>query len=135
MCPWNKFAAAANANLAFHPRAELVAPELADLLALDDTGFRAVFAGSPIKRIGRDRMTRNALVAAGNSADPALLAPVTALLDDPAAIVRGAAVWALARLDGARFRVERAERVSRESDAAVIGEWDACARTTFTSHP
>ena len=103
VCPWNKFAAAANANLAFHPRAELVAPELADILALDDAGFRQVFAGSPIKRIGRDRMIRNALIAAGNSGDPRLAPLVQDLLADENPVVRDAADWALSRLsdDGA----------------------------------
>ena len=65
VCPWNRFADAARANQAFLPRAELAAPALADLLALDDAGFRKVFAGSPIKRIGRNRMVRNAAIAAG----------------------------------------------------------------------
>src|SRR3546814_5052518 len=74
-------------------------PELADLLALDDAGFREILSGSPIKRIGRDRMVRNALIAAGNSADERLLPQVMALLDDPAPVVRGAAAWALLRLE------------------------------------
>jgi epoxyqueuosine reductase len=100
VCPWNKFAQSAQANLAFAPRAELVAPELAGLLALDDAGFRQVFAGSPIKRIGRDRMVRNCLIAAGNSGDGALIGPVETLLDDPDPVVRDAAEWALARLTG-----------------------------------
>nr|WP_295668666.1 tRNA epoxyqueuosine(34) reductase QueG [Sphingomonas sp.] len=98
VCPWNKFAASANANLAFAPRAELAAPELADLLALDDAGFRQVFAGSPIKRIGRDRMVRNCLVAAGNSGSAAFVAPVSRLLEDPSPVIREAAEWALAKL-------------------------------------
>ncbi len=97
-CPWNKFADAAHAMRAFLPRAELVAPRLADLLALDDAGFRALFSGSPIKRIGRDRMVRNCLYAAGNSADPALLPAVEALLADPDPAVADAARWAQARL-------------------------------------
>ena len=67
MCPWNRFAEEAAANRAFLPRAELAAPALADLLALDDAAFREMFAGSPIKRIGRNRFIRNCLVAAGNS--------------------------------------------------------------------
>ncbi|MCX8475239.1 MAG: tRNA epoxyqueuosine(34) reductase QueG [Sphingomonas sp.] len=99
VCPWNKFAAAAQANLAFAPRAELTAPALADLLALDDAAFREVFAGSPIKRIGRDRMVRNCLIAAGNSGSGALVEPVRALLDDPDDVVREAAEWALERLN------------------------------------
>lgn len=98
VCPWNKFAAAASANRAFLPRAELVAPELADLLALDDAGFRQVFAGSPIKRIGRDRMVRNCLIAAGNSGDPGLRAQVAELRDDPNPVVAEAADWAFAEL-------------------------------------
>ena len=98
VCPWNKFAAAASANLAFAPRAELTAPALADLLALDDAGFRQVFAGSPIKRIGRDRMVRNAAIAAGNSGDPALRAPLAALAGDASDVVRDAVGWALGRL-------------------------------------
>ena len=98
VCPWNKFAEAASANLAFASRAELTAPALADLLALDDAGFRQVFAGSPIKRIGRDRMVRNAAIAAGNSGDPALRDPLAGLADDASAVVRDAAMWALERL-------------------------------------
>ena len=99
VCPWNKFAATAAAHKAFAPRAELTAPALADLLALDDASFRKVFAGSPIKRIGRDRMVRNCLIAAGNSGDAGLIDPVRALLDDPDPVVREAAEWAMARLE------------------------------------
>ena len=123
VCPWNKFAAAAAANRAFLPRAELVAPRLADLLQLDDAGFREVFAGSPIKRIGRDRMVRNALIAAGNSGDLGLVGAVAALLDDPAPIVRGAAVWALGRLDPPRWRAEGDARGATELDDTVRQEW------------
>ena len=98
VCPWNKFASAAAANRAFLPRAELVAPRLAELLALDDAEFRQLFSGSPIKRIGRDRFVRNALYAAGNSGDPALREPVAALLDDPDPVVADAARWTAAQL-------------------------------------
>lgn len=96
-CPWNRFAVASR-EMAFQARAELTAPALADLLMLDDAGFREVFAGSPVKRIGRDRMVRNCLYAAGNSGDLALRAVVAGLCDDPDAGVADAAVWALARL-------------------------------------
>ena len=101
-CPWNKFAQAGAANKAFLPRAELTAPALADLLALDDTSFRQVFSGSPIKRSGRDRMVRNALVAAGNSGDAALIEPVQALLEDEDDAVREAAGWALDQIASAQ---------------------------------
>ena len=98
VCPWNKFAAAAAANLAFQPRAELTAPALADLLALDDAGFRQVFAGSPIKRIGRNRMVRNAAIAAGNSGAATLLPLLDRLCGDADAVVAEAAAWAAARV-------------------------------------
>ena len=100
-CPWNKFAVAAR-ELAFQPRAELVAPPLADLLDLDDAAFRSVFAGSPIKRIGRNRLVRNALIAAGNSGDTALAPKVEALRGDADEVVRDAAEWAAAQLDQVR---------------------------------
>ena len=101
VCPWNKFADAAAANKAFLPRAELSAPHLADLLALDDAGFRALFSGSPIKRIGRDRFVRNCLIAAGNSGEAALLAQVEPLTRDPDPVVAEAANWAANRLRAA----------------------------------
>ena len=99
VCPWNKFAQSAAANLAFAPRAELATPALADLLALDDAAFRQVFSGSPIKRIGRDRMVRNAAIAAGNSGDVRLRAPLSLLLEDGSDVVRDAAEWALGQLN------------------------------------
>ncbi len=98
VCPWNKFATTAARHRAFLPRAELAAPRLAELLALDDAGFRQLFSGSPIKRIGRDRFVRNCLIAAGNSGNAALTAPVRALLADPDPVVAEAAQWALGRL-------------------------------------
>lgn len=98
VCPWNKFAQTAARHRDFLPRAELVAPKLAQLLALDDAGFRKLFSGSPIKRIGRDRFVRNCLYAAGNSGDAQLIEPVRLLANDPDPVVAEAAGWALARL-------------------------------------
>ena len=98
VCPWNRFADAARANRAFLPRAELAAPSLADLLALDDAGFRKVFAGSPIKRIGRNRMVRNAAIAAGNSGLPELIPVLEQLTADGDEVVVEASRWALTRL-------------------------------------
>ena len=98
VCPWNRFADAARANRAFLPRAELAAPALADLLQLDDAAFRKVFAGSPIKRIGRNRMVRNAAIAAGNSGRPELVPPLEALVADEDEVVAEAAHWALRQL-------------------------------------
>jgi epoxyqueuosine reductase len=136
VCPWNKFADAAAANRAFAARAELAAPELADILALDDASFRAVFSGSPIKRIGRDRMVRNALIAAGNSGRSSLVPRIVPLLDDGAPVVRGAAAWALSRLDPAAFEIEGHRRIPLETDEDVRAEWaapDCLPSATFGS--
>ena len=98
VCPWNRFASAAQSNKAFAPRPELVAPALADLLALDDPGFRELFSGSPIKRIGVNRMIRNCLIAAGNSGDPSLRPAVQRHLASEDPVIADAANWAIERL-------------------------------------
>lgn len=95
VCPWNKFAQTAT-EMGYQPR--VGAPELAELATLDDAAFRARFAGSPIKRIGRDRFIRNVLYAIGNSGLPALRAVAARLLDDPDPAVADAARWAVDRL-------------------------------------
>ncbi|MET2829887.1 tRNA epoxyqueuosine(34) reductase QueG [Mesorhizobium shangrilense] len=122
-CPWNKFAqAASEAKLA--ARDDLREPALADLLVLDDPAFRTFFSGSPIKRIGRDRFIRNALIAAGNSGDAGLAGIVCTLLDDTSPLVRGAAIWALARLVPDTEYSERAVAgLKTESDETVRDEW------------
>ena len=102
VCPWNRFAEAAQANRAFLPRAEMAAPRLADLLGLDDAGFREMFAGSPIKRIGVKRMIRNCLIAAGNSGDAGLRGAVERHVGDEDPVVAEAAEWAMERLGLAR---------------------------------
>lgn len=98
VCPWNKFADSAHRHRAYLPRGELAAPELADILALDDADFRQVFSGSPIKRIGRNRMIRNAAIAAGNSDNAKYRAILQTLTQDPSAMVAEAARWALDEL-------------------------------------
>lgn len=122
-CPWNKFAqTASEAKLA--ARADLREPKLADLLQLDDAGFRAFFSGSPIKRIGRDRFIRNVLIAAGNSGEPGLAGAVRELIADASPLVRGAAVWALSRLVSAEdFAALAGERLPAEADPQVREEW------------
>ena len=97
VCPWNKFAQKAN-EAKLQARADLVSPALADLLALDDAGFRKLFSGSPVKRIGRERFIRNCLIAAGNSADAALLPQVRKLAQETSPIISEAACWAAAEL-------------------------------------
>ena len=130
-CPWNKFAQAAS-EAKLMARDDLRDPPLATLLALDDAAFRAMFSGSPIKRIGRDRFMRNCLIAAGNSNDPALIARCVDLLDDPSPLVRGAAVWALSRL----MAVEDFEDLAalyHDEDGSVQSEWrlDGTARQSL----
>ncbi len=123
VCPWNKFAKATD-EPAFLPRLELTAPRLADMAVLDDTGFRTVFAGSAIKRIGRDRFVRNILIAIGNSGDAGLVSVARGLLSDGSPLVRAMAVWALSRLLDARdFRLLRERHLSAETDADVRSEW------------
>jgi len=125
VCPWNKYAQQ-TAEHAFLPRAELTAPRLADLAELDDAGFRLIFAGSPIKRTGRDRFVRNVLIALGNSGDASALPVIERLLDDAAAVVRGAAVWALAQLaDGPEVDRLRVRHLDTEHDRDVRGEWES----------
>jgi epoxyqueuosine reductase len=122
VCPWNKFASDAH-EAKLRAREELQSPRLDDLVRLDDAAFRALFSGSPVKRIGRDRFIRNVLIACGNSADPALVPSCRDRLVDQSADIRGAAVWALSRLlDAAAFRVLRAENAG-ETDDTVLAEW------------
>jgi epoxyqueuosine reductase len=121
VCPWNKFAGAAR-EAKLIAREDLKAPTLLDLLKLDDAAFRSLFSGSAVKRIGRDRFMRNCLIAAGNSGDAALIERVEDHLEDEAPIVRGAAVWALAQLDVARFALRKVAAV--DNDASVQAEWN-----------
>jgi epoxyqueuosine reductase len=123
VCPWNKFAQVSH-EAQFQAREALRRPPLADLVRLDDASFRALFRGSPIKRIGRDRFVRNVLIAIGNSGDVALAAEAERLLDDPSPLVRAMAVWALAKLlDVPRFAALAAKHQPQETDADVREEW------------
>jgi len=123
VCPWNKFAQEGR-DIRLAARDGLRAPELADLVHLDDAGFRACFSKSPVKRIGRDRFIRNVLIAIGNSGDAGLAPAAERLLDDQHPLVRGAAVWALAQLlDRAAFEALAAKRLAVEADESVREEW------------
>jgi epoxyqueuosine reductase len=99
-CPWNKFAVAAK-EMRYAAREDLIAPPLAELVALDDAAFRQKFSGSPIKRIGRNRFVRNVLYAIGNSNTASFKADVQPLLLDADETVVDAARWAMSRLDAA----------------------------------
>jgi epoxyqueuosine reductase len=129
VCPWNKFARSAS-EAKLSARDDLREPALGALLELDDTAFRALFSGSPVKRIGRDRFIRNVLIAAGNSGDSSLIASCRRLVEDPSPPVRGAAVWALSRLMPTRsFAALAAGRAALEPDPDVAAEWDAVPGT------
>jgi epoxyqueuosine reductase len=123
VCPWNKFAETSR-EMRFSARTETDNPPLAELLGLDDAAFRARFSGTPVKRTGRDRFVRNVLVAAGNSDDRRLIESVRRLLDDASPLVRGMAVWALARLTTeSELRAEFKRTFERERDESVRSEW------------
>ncbi|MEQ1649991.1 MAG: tRNA epoxyqueuosine(34) reductase QueG [Hyphomicrobiaceae bacterium] len=123
VCPWNKFAATSR-ELKFASTTTTDNPPLADILTLDDATFRTRFAGTPIKRTGRDRVVRNALIAAGNANDTTLLPKIEALLTDPAPIVRAMAVWAIRRLVSADKSASLRDQHERtETDRHVRTEW------------
>ena len=133
VCPWNKFASVAR-EASFHARAELRRPRLADLAALDEAAFRTLFAGSPIKRTGRDRFVRNVLIAIGNSGDPNLAGTAERLLGDASPLVRAMAVWALSRLlPEQEFAACATRHAPHESDAAVSAEWAEASSTPASS--
>ncbi|MHB2209609.1 tRNA epoxyqueuosine(34) reductase QueG [Methylobacterium sp. CM6257] len=132
VCPWNKFArTAAESRLA--ARADLAAPALAELAALDDAAFRRFFAGTPVKRTGRDRFLRNVMIALGNSGAPELAPVAVARLVDASPLVRGMAIWACGRLLGPdAVRVLHRQHGAGETDAHVRDEWRAAAGLTET---
>jgi len=123
VCPWNKFAQQATES-ALHAREALRSPPLADLADLDDVSFRALFAGSPVKRTGRDRFVRNVMIAIGNSGDRTLAPAARRRIADASSLVRGAAAWALSRLlEPEEFAVLASNRLEEEDDAEVRREW------------
>lgn len=125
VCPWNKFAATAR-EVRFAARAETDNPPLADILMLDDAAFRARFAGTPVKRTGRDRVVRNAVIAAGNTGDPSLYPLVAGLAADASPLVRAMVAWAAPRLgDRAAVAALRTSRLAVEHDDAVRAEWES----------
>ena len=127
VCPWNKFAQEGH-ETKLAARDELRAPELAELVGLDDAAFRARFTKSPVKRIGRDRFIRNVLIAIGNSGEGALAPEAERLLVDESPLVRGAAVWTLGQLVGAQeFAALKARALPTEQDANVRDEWHAAS--------
>ena len=125
VCPWNKFAHLTN-EPELEARLELRWPRLADLVQLDDTTFRQVFSGSPVKRLGRDRFIRNVLIAIGNSGISELTPHVEAKLVDVSPLVRAMAVWALSHLISSNsFKELREFHLNTEIDIEVQQEWNS----------
>ena len=123
VCPWNRFAQMSSA-LRPYLRSDLKDLSLVTLSRLDDDAFRTLFAGTPIKRTGRDRFLRNVLIAMGNSGQPEMSPEIERCLDDPSALVRGAAIWALAQLVSPEyFKAKREEHLPRETDQETRAEW------------
>jgi len=123
VCPWNKFVAMAH-DTTMAARPGLSMADLEDLLQLDDGAFRKLYAGTPVKRLGRDRFLRNVLIAAGNSGDGQLSARIEPLLSDPSPLVRAMAVWALGQLRGAdALAALGLEHLDSETDVDVRAEW------------
>lgn len=126
VCPWNRFAVQTQEARFIPLNVDRAAPPLAELLALDDAGFAARFAGSPVARIGRVRLVRNACLAAGNSGDTTLIPPLHSLLSDPHPLIRLHAAWALARLAGPEAAVPLRAALSVETEPAARHELATC---------
>jgi epoxyqueuosine reductase len=123
VCPWNKFASLGR-ETKLSARADLESPALEDLAGLDEAAFRKMFAGSPIKRIGRARFLRNVMIAIGNAREPAMAKAAMARLDDVSPLVRGAAIWALTRLLAREdFAALERGRAASEPDPEAAEEW------------
>jgi epoxyqueuosine reductase len=122
VCPWNSFASASR-DVKLALRDDLAGLALGDLAALDDATFRRLFAGTPVKRTGRDRFVRNVMIAIGNSGDAMLASSAVHALGDVSPLVRGMAVWALARLDMERAAEIGTGAMAHETDADVMAEW------------
>ena len=122
VCPWNGVEPpSAPAGHHDGTRAWLQ-PFLPDLLALDEHGFRARFARTPLTRAKRCGLLRNVAVALGNTGNPEAVPALGRALADPEPLVRGHAAWALGAIGGDDARAALAHHASRELDAAVLDE-------------
>jgi len=122
VCPWNRRAGIPDHDF-LNPRGENVLPELASLMRLDETGFRARFRKSPLRRTGRAGLLRNVAIAMGNAGDRSFVPVLLEALCDDEPLVRGHAAWALGRLcdAGSTNRImdalQRARMAERDRNA------------------
>ncbi len=134
VCPWNKFAKAAR-ETRFAARVETDNPPLDELLALDEAAFRARFAGTPIKRTGRNRFLRNVLIAVGNTRNRAYVDLIVGHLRDPSPLVRTMAVWALAKTASTdAYQAYARQFAAGENNEAVRDEWRCAAAEPTSGH-
>lgn len=130
VCPFNRFAQPTN-EAAFYPggnvnmdksQLDAIAPPLLGLLALDEAAFDKRFANSPIKRIKRTRLVRNACVAAGNWGDKTAVPPLIHLLQDHEPLIRGHAAWALQQVGTREAKTAVAQALEQETKEIVRRE-------------
>ncbi len=135
VCPWNGFARRGReATLAVRPRLEGLRLDM--LARLDEEDFRTLFAGTPVKRATWRGFLRNVLIAIGNSGDPGLLHAVRERLDVDDPLVRGAAVWAFARLAPREELQDLGRRrLEAETDGQVREEWRAALAEAEDARP
>ena len=98
VCPWNRFAKQ-GAMMRPHYRPELAAPDLIELLSLDEAAFQRRFAGTPIRRAKRRGLLRNVCVALGNCGDRAALPALNRAAVDAEPLVAEHARWAIAQIE------------------------------------
>jgi epoxyqueuosine reductase len=122
VCPWNVRWGQFTTQPAFTPRAGIVAPELLELITLDDDGFRHRFRRSPIKRTKRRGLLRNVAVALGNWGDPQAVPALINVLNDHEPLIRGHAAWALGRIGGQEAHRALDARLAMEEDVWVREE-------------
>ena len=125
VCPFQRFAEETE-EVAFLPfELERVAPKLTDILMSNEASFRAMFRRTPVERVKRERIVRNACIAAGNWRGEQAIPHLIQLLYDESALVRGHAAWALWRtmeLDSSKLLTDLHRR---EDDERVRGEVEA----------
>jgi epoxyqueuosine reductase len=119
VCPWNEKLARSEGS----PQAEELLPSLPQLMALDESGFRARYRGSAVLRAKREGLLRNVAIVLGNSGNPRAVSPLAAALSgDPSAIVRAHAAWALGCIDDAEARAALGAAHRSEVDDSVREE-------------
>jgi len=133
VCPWQRFAIQTQATEFFPTRVERAAPKLTQLLALDEAEFQALFLGTPIQRIGREQLVRNACVAAGNSGSAECVSLLESLMRDPSPLIRGHAAWALSRLMGPQASQRLSETLHTETDLEARHDMQASLTQTQTA--